>query len=344
MRPDTLPTLLFALTASTLAGACQEPFGANRQDLVGDRIAAMQAVSTSDGSWSTRLALVQGGQTWSDEAPAIQWGWSDTVEGASAATLTSVGPSNRVTKGPDDGPVLVAHVTFPSGASRLAALDTSALVAPALDAPTLDAPLAVPLDIHTATPDDLALEQRLTLEGSPISAVDPGGTLRWTTPPTAETRIRWMATAGTFLELAPHQTDWFAAEVLLDELEVEAVEDLEPGIVTFMALLLDERGGTAWSLTDTVVGPPLSNALRLDGRYVSVPAGTEPGQYNATLAPSDWPSGLALTGLSVPDSTIDPSTPPCAEGHDGSVMDWLLEAQCTRDELLGAVVLVELTP
>src|SRR5690606_11575136 len=71
----------------------------------------------------------------------------------------------------------------------------------------------------------------------------------------AATRTRWMATAGTFLELDSHTTDWVSADLVLDDLETESVEPLAPGPITVVALANDRAGHNDVRAHDLYVGP-----------------------------------------------------------------------------------------
>lgn len=324
------------IMVAALAG-CQGPFGADRHDLVRDRIAAVVA----DGAGDTvhpRAVLVQGGRLWADSPPSFAWFWLDT-----GASIDEVDPADAVATDaapsltrPSADAVLGLIVDFPSGAQRRAVLQVGDEPAPAFASVAVE---SVPIDFEE--PTDLSIEARATL--TPTPAPDPlpvGAWLRITPTFSVEPgRVRWMSTAdtSTFLALDEQVTDWATGEVVIDDGEVEEASPLAPGVHTLMALALSDGGRHAVYVEDRAVGAPVV-AARVGGRLLGAETALAPGRYAATLqADDDLPSGLRLASPTPSSGAL--TGPPCADGE--GVASALLTGRCGRDAVIGASVVVE---
>lgn len=350
----TVPVLLI------LQAGCQQPFPVDRHDLVEDRIAGVQ-VQRGDDALEAVSWLVVDGRPWADDAPLIRWFLLDpsTADAAVRAiepfdVADAEGP-RAVLPRPDADAVLGLVVDFPSGHTERALLDLPAS-APA-PPPPVDVSLAThpdwDLDPKVTTADVLALEARrdaivevadrlapgawgrlsLTFDGLDTDLVPDGVT------------TRWMATGGTFLELDDATTDWAAAEMTLDDLEIEDATALSDGFVTGLVLAIDGQGANAGLAFEIPVGD-IGPALRIGARWLPVdtalPA-TVSWARGTLVADDTSPAGLRLTSPSAltPEDVDDALTAlPCEGAPALFTPDLLFQARCTRDALDGLPVVV----
>ncbi|MBW1880276.1 MAG: hypothetical protein JRJ84_18095, partial [Deltaproteobacteria bacterium] len=212
---------------------CQEPFGSDRHDLEGDRIAAMAvdpAGAPGGDPMTVRVALSVDSRPWSDDPVALDWHWLEDDDVHVVADLEpgdeadGQGPAPTLTVPEGEGTVRLALVAaFPSGRVRRAFLDLERGVG------------------HT--------HPRLAgLSFNPGGPVSPGDMLTVAavmadlqeTPP----MVRWMTVRGrgTFTEQDRLTALWEAAEVVTDDDEVVSRDLLEVGPVTFLALAITETG------------------------------------------------------------------------------------------------------
>lgn len=327
---------------------CQAPFGEARQRLSGDRIAAITLAHEPDGRVRPAAWAVVQGRPWADEEPELLWSW--LPEGISpdappaapivgawptlARPATASVPRLRLEARFASGEVSIATIDVPeSGLPTLAGLDLAVLP---------DRPLA------DATAANLARDARLAEPAEPTEAVPVGTWARLAvrSSPPEGTRVRWMATAGTVLELDAASTDWAPADLVLDDLDVEEAAPLEPGVVTVLALAVDGRGGNVAVARDVVVGP-LGAGIPVAGRWIPG-EGLAPdtvGWIRGRLAADD----ASPTGLRLEDATpVDPPTDSfgtealgCAGPTPGPFdPSWLLDGRCARADVVGADVVV----
>lgn len=358
-----------ALIASALA--CQAPFDRDRHDLVGDRIVALQVAADGDADVRADAWLLAEGRTWSDAPAQLRWYWLnpdapdlDALDPLDPAD--AIGPHAALVH-PDPGrdAVLGLLVRFPDGTAGRA---TYTLDAGAPDAfarrLTVDVALVGDLQIDATTPEQLARDARAdtsTKPTAPASEVPEG---RWarltarfddadaTAPPAAVTRVRWMGTGGTFLELDRVSTDWAPADIVFDDLEVDSLTPLSAGAVTMVALALDDAGTTLPQAVDVWVGPAPGPGLWVDGRWlptsVDVSASTSSLWQGELAADDTSPTGLRLDNpRPVALDALFPADPfgtqglPCDGDVDGPFdPSWLFRALCRRDAVVGATVVV----
>lgn len=324
--------------------ACQEPFGADRHDLVGHRIAAVEVEVGADAV-RPRAALIDGGRTWSDAPPTLGWWWlpdADALDALDAgSTPDARGATPTLGPVPPAAPVLALVATWSDGDQRRAFVDLTgapragarptALVARAL-------PLEVPPEGDEEAGEALELEarRRLAATDGPLA---PGGFARLVAEgvPTADT-VRWMATAGTFLELDPVTTDWVAGDLVLDDETVEAFTPAPAGTLTFLALALGDGLGR-FRAADVHVGVDPVGAW-VDGRWLPGDDGALPG-WVVLVAADDAPLGLAVGARAQGPDT----PPPCGVDTGGRLVpDALLTGACGRSDLAGATVWLEADP
>lgn len=300
--------------------ACQAPFGADRHDLLGFRIAAMSVPPAGAGDTIVpELALIVDGHPWSDDPVDLLWYWVEDTDAVLAidplTPLAGLGPAPSLVV-PEDGAVLAVRAILGDREER-------AFVILAAPPATLE-PFAVraetiPLTIAGAEGPDLLLPAREAL--SPTSEpgiapeIAPGDFVRLTAyTGDGDPLVRWMATAGTFFELDRQVADWAAGELVLDDDQIEDGRTvLDEGSVTFIALALGNAGETQFSSFDLTVGP------HGDGLIVG-------GRILPTRPPAvDFGSGVAGT-LVIDDTSPTGVRLDNAEPLLGDVEDWGTDA------------------
>lgn len=321
--------------------ACQAPFGTDRHDLVGFRVAALSAEVAAGGA-EPRAAVVVDGRMWADELPELRWYRvedADELEALDASEEPiATGPSPVLTDLQGTLGLIATH----SGEERRALLPLPSAPPPTVSVATA----ALPLELDRVEGDELALEARGRLEATPATEVPVGGFARLTAEVDASVRTRWMATGGTFLELDAHTADWAAGHLLLDDGELEERSVDGAGAVVFVVLALADEA-TAWASADLWVGdaPP---RVRVGGLSLPVDAAVDGPLVGTLAADDDAPVGLALEGVeAAPDPlpSVDPygtEALDCAAPVSGPFDPvWLVEGLCARGAVVGARVVVE---
>lgn len=334
--------------------ACQEPFSVDRHDLVGFRIAAVTAEPTASGSiLRPSAAIIVDGRPWAARPADLSWYW---VEDADAVTqldplseAAGVGPDPELERPADER--ALALIARHDGEEARAILEVPG---PPATLPSLSRLQrgTLELALDTVGGPQLTLEARRALQPDEQAQLEPGGFVRLSAELQGEaqgTLIRWMATAGTFLELDAHTTDWAAGQVQLDEDELAAPpEPLAPGHVTVIALLLGPPGEARFHATELAVGPP-GDGLWVEGRWLptDAPIAWSPGDaVRGTLIADDAsPVGLRLIDAQPEpaDAVTDWGTPTlaCLVSRDGPFdPGWLLTQICGRDGADGRSVVV----
>lgn len=333
-----------------LAG-CQEPFDTDRHDLVGFRLAAVEAPAVASGApFVARAAVIVDGRAWAETPAALSWSFVPD-EDAALGPLTPVATgADPVLRAPADARTLVVEAVHGSAVARAfltLASPPATLAAPTgLAAGTVDLP-AIPVG------PELARDARAALVPGEGRAVDPRGWLRLRVTGT-DARTRFMATAGTFLELDATTTDWAASDgLVLDEDELDAPGTPTPeGVVTGIALSLTGGGETAFLATEWFVGDAPEGTW-LGARFVPsvglppVPEGL--GVRTTLREDPDAPSGFRLEGGAAvsPALVSDFGTPalPCDPLVDGPLdPDWFLTQRCTPTGADGLEVVVVPSP
>lgn len=328
--------------------ACQQPFGTNRHDLEGFRIAALAAEPAGGPSGTSvqpSAAIVVDGQLWSDEPVDLAWYWTDATDAAvraAAGEPAATGPSPTLSLG---GRLLL--VATLDGEERRAFLDLpeTADPAPALNGvDVLD--LDVPYDAWTAA--DLALEPRAAREGTPTDAIPSGGTARLAARiGTDQPFLRWMSTAGgTFFELDAVTADWTAGSVTVDDEDVLAGDPVPDGRYALLALALGTRGNNAFAVRDFFVGDAAPGVFAND-RFLPASTSFSATLVRGTLIADDGPSGLALAdAVAVTAEDLDPDDPYgtaslCGSWNRPFDPSWLASQRCARSDVLGRTVVVD---
>lgn len=333
-----------------LLAGCQEPFGADRHDLVGFRVAAVSAPATAPGgAFVPRAAVVVDGRAWSGTPVALSWGFvadPDEAGGDVPFEATGAEPSLQL---PADRRTLVLSARHGDEERRafLTLAPPPAVLAPP---PGFD---VGPVDLPDRPEGpELLLDARARLTPGEGRTVAPRGWLRLAAPVDEQTTLRWMATAGTFLELDPGATDWTAADGLrLDEDELDDPgAPVAPGPVTVLALAL-RAGETAFAATELFVGDA-PEGVWIGSRWApadDVPAPAPGLVVRTTLREDpDAPSGVRLEGgRTLSRATVtDWGTPDlsCTPAADGPLdLDWFLTQRCSPVGADGVEVVAEVS-
>jgi len=317
--------------------ACQEPFGADRHDLVGYRIAAVEVALDGEVA-RPRAALVSEGRLWSDLPPQLGWYLLDDADAiADSGTVPdAISPSPTLSLG--TARVLGLRATWPDGTERLATLDLRGIARTGIRPEAIQAqPLPVDLGEEAL---ELGLEARreLVAEEGPLPT---GGLLRLTPERVGGgDTVRWMATTGTFLELDDHVTDWAHGQLALEDGLVEDWAPASPGVVSFLALSLGAGAGR-FRAADLWMGPADEPGTWVAGRWL--PGEALVGPTWVTLsADDDAPSGLRIAGTVA--TPAEPPPGPCAAEGQALDLDVVLTGACARQELVGVPLLVEPDP
>jgi len=322
----------------TLLAACNADFTVSRGALGPFRIAAVGAEIGSDGARVAGAALWSGLGPYHDEAPVLSW----TLDG------TALGEGWDVAV-PEAGE-LGLSVTTAEGDTLEARVD----LADPPEAPTLER-YAVSLG------DDLSLAARQAATAEAVDDVAPAGSaerlaLSWTDA-AADLESHWMIQEGRGSLL---EEDRFAADVLdetlaWDDGELIDRQPVDAGISPTLALAYDGAGSNRWIWFDAAIGidtPMIRHEGRLfplsqdDGADVVV-AARQVGWLLATLSSTDDALGVALTQAEAlpasdegPDLSLQ-STLSCAPADQPFRMAWLAEGRCTRADVDGATVVLE---
>ncbi len=321
--------------------ACQAPFGADRQDLTGFRVAALSAPAAAAGDpLIPEVAVVVEGRPWSDTPVALHWHWvAPTVDAVSMLTPDTPpdaeGPRPPLVRPSEDARLALVAIS-PDGEVARAFAD------PASEAPAWSlGPLslaALPWTVRTLDSD--TLDRRARARTSPVEAIEADGFLRFTARVDGEAEavtVRWMSTTGTWLELTPDSADWTPGTIELDGSDIETARPGDDGPVTVLALALDREGSAAFRAHDLWVGPEPAG-VEIEGRWL---AGELPeGRVQATLAADDSsPTGLALVAPEVVGDEISADPLPCTDQAFTPTL--LLTQVCTRSELIGLRVVLD---
>lgn len=344
MRASLIPVLLLLTTA------CQEPFGTDRHDLVGFRIAALSAVGSGD-TVSARAALIVDGHPWSDDAVTFDWYWVDDTD---ADTIAALGEGDlRAATGPTpdlpangDAAALALVATHGEDLARAVVEVGEAAHVPALNGIDLRSN-ALALESVQATDLHLAA-RRLQEDGPAASNVPEGGFARLRAQTIGDPQVRWMTTApgGTFLELDRQTTDWAAGTLHFDEDEIEEATPDAPAPHTFLALALSEEldGANAWAARDVYVGSSGQGVLTNSQRWLPVDRDVLGPYVQGVLVADDAsPTGLALQDARDVEADVDPGTATltCRVAVEGYFdPTWLLDQRCTRSAVVGQTIVV----
>lgn len=309
--------------------ACQAPFAEDRHDLASFRIAAVAATPSATGV-SLRALIWSGHGAWHPATPTARW----SVTGADGVVVEAQGVRAEVEVTLPASVLLVASDA--EGHDEQAVLDVSASTAP----PEI---LSWTRAETSLTAQDAAkpIATRAAVVPDSASTTSPAGALRLTVEPADPdlTLTHWMGAGGQFAELDPHQTDWFAAEVEIDDGEVVASVPLGVGVYPLVALTLDGVGGNTWTWVDA--GVDVGPHLRVDGRILPIDSSISgSGLFVGTVEAVEDLVGFRLVEVE-PVSDTSAADPGCGAGEDGMLdLDLIASGGCGRDELVGRRVVL----
>lgn len=297
-----------------LLAGCAPTF-AERQDLLGFRIAAVGAV---DGE---ARAAIWSGDLFHTAATTLEW----TADG------TSIGEGWGVVV-PDDASELALVATAPDGTVREAVVSVGA-------APP-------PLTVTRAAVDigaDVSIAARSGLAAEPVDgAVPDGAAVRLVVADAADRQQRWMVASGegTLLELDAVTADVLNEELTFDDGEVEARRALDAGTRHVLVLSLDGAGGNRWRWVDAVFGAagPL---IAHGGWLLPFEADASTGLVAVTLddvtaaGVGTWSDPVAVSDLSAHEA------PACAPADAPFELDWLVDGRCLVEDVDGRRLVLE---
>lgn len=325
-----------------LALACQQPFGTDRHDLNGFRLAALR-VRAADGVVHPEAVVVQGGRLWSDRAPILTWGWLDHPD--------DIGKFDETWGGDDQGtaPTLawdgterwlgvVAQST--DGELYRAALRVPAEGAALPDLGGVEVAAVEGLTLNTVQAEDLDARENWTTRADATLAPGDFALFSATIPENAFTRWMSLGGAGTFIERDAASTHWVAGELERDDETLTDRTPLAPGLVSFLTLALDpDTGGTDFALWEHPIGEAPATLILTGGRHLPADEPQAGLLLQGVLAADDTsPCGLRLTEIMPATAPLPP--PECTGGVPFHP-DALATARCTRASLTGQMITVQ---
>ncbi len=256
--------------------ACQTPFGVDRHELDGFRIAAISASSAESGDpVEVSVAIVSDGHLWSDEPVDLRWYWLEDadelvdLDWRDPPDPDGLGPRPDLIL-PEDGRLL--GLLAMEGAKALVEVPESLMPAVSIEA-----------DIA-----ELDTKEKATL------------TATFANEPTKGAHARWMATGGHFSELDATSAEWTAPK--------------DPGTETVLVLALDDAGRAQWSASDFHIGQA-GLGIWIGSRWIPSDIELNPGSNDVWFAADDLaPSGVRIEGAgpatgALPACTADVSGP-----------------------------------
>lgn len=316
---------------------CQEPFGADRHDLRGFRVASLTA--QVDGEQvRPRVAMIVEGRAWSAEPVQLDWAFIEEPGDSVQEPDPVASGADVVLERTTDRLALHAWTATSSTWAELDLVDRSELALQLSVERTTE-------QVQGLTVEQLTREARADWTSEPERAVDPGGFLRLTVSGAPQSALgRFMATGdGTWFELEGDVADWAAAEVLIDDEDI-AVEPNEPGTHTVLVASIDTTS-SGFVATDVHIGEA-PQGIYVQGRFLPGPTSAAGRTWITLQADDSAPSGLAFTepAAAEPDASWSGEALGCVGVQGPFDPDWLLQARCGRDALVGERVLVEVDP
>lgn len=318
--------------------ACQAPFGADRHELAGFRIAA---VAIADGAaWQPRAALVTTGPY---AASPVDLAWFAVVAPDDVAQIdpdVATPLAQGATPSLPPGPHALGLVARWEGQRADAFVDPRIAGA----APRLDGIALGQLDLTVADLVGKAWTELSAVPDRAASRLAADGVARARADVDVGTTMRWMSTSGTWAEEEPAASLWVPAVVTLDDGLIERAVPDRAGIVTWLGLALRD-GATAWNLRDVAVGDGADAvAIQVSGRLLPTDLAAPPTRplVYGFVEPDDGPAGMRL--VDAVEIDIDTSDPVAC--GDGGRFDptWLVDGRCDVATLTGHVVVVAPDP
>jgi len=284
-----------AILLTQLLG-CRAPFEGDRHTLEGFRIAALSASSEGSGApVAVSAAVVVEGRLWHDDPVAMSWYWLDA--GRELGEIDG----DRVPDG------VGAHPDLVMPAERR----TLGLIA--------EADRSYRAFVEIAEGD--AAPVGFGVDAS-VASIAPGDkavlSIRFDGEAPTDAHARWMATDGRFSEIDALSTNWKAPG--------------KAGVVTFLPLILDDAGQSAWHLSDHHVGEA-ELGLWVGERWLPSDLVLEPGRYDVVLTADDGSSSGVRVSEATPSSggRLPACAPVAAEVFS---LRWLADGSCTRLQVI----------
>jgi hypothetical protein len=306
--------------------------------------------------------VIVGGHAWSDHPVDLAWYRLPSGDPESVAALAETRSPDAVGPAPElayDGPFGLGLVATSPDGGEVSWIDVD-VATPAVRIPAADGIAFGVLEGLTAdgiTADELPIDVRREFQPRSAAFVEPGGVARikvqFFDPPDETPTARWMASAGSFLELDKVTTDWVAGEFAVDDGEPVPGKALDEGVVTVMALVLGGGGDNRVAVRDVFVGEPPAGGLTATERFLPSTTALEPGFWRVTLtADDDAPSGLSAENPVAVDVAALPGPDPYGTRHlpctapvDGPFdPTWLLEQRCLRRQVVDHDVVIAVIP
>ncbi len=324
-----------------LLAACLAPFGADRHDLVGFRVAAIGWRTGDAGNLRPQVAFVVDDHPWVESPLDLRW---YAVADAAAAVEVAESSIEPLAWGPSPYlPTPAAGLRFALVASHGDAKEI-ALVDPPVSTAMAPVLSVERTEMTIEDLDDVSIDARTSWVAVPTDNYRPGDVLRIS----SDLPARFMATTGTFMELSATVADWAAGALVFDDGELESAAATDDPHVTFVVLATGDT--PTWAVRD-VLQEGASTTLRVAGRVLPLPFDEPPTTAWVRLIADDAsPSGLAAEVVD-PDPDLSGADPygttalPCEVAVSGPFdPTWLLDGRCARDAVVDHVVVVVADP
>lgn len=312
---------LRALLPALCLPACAPGFTVERHRLGPPRIAALGVI---DGE--LQAALWSGLGLYHDEAPRLRWLVDGLLIGEGFGLRAPTAGLLRL-EAEIDGVERVAELSLP------------------------DEPALLPLSIQREElrlGDRLAVEQRRAVEGAPVeNGVSDDADARLVVEGAEGRSLRWMLAGpeGGVLELDATRADLLRHAVEYDDGAVSRGARGPAGVYTALVLAIDGAGSNRWRWVDVGMGaegPLLRAGERLLPLDLEAPAS---GRLVVRFEIDDEAGLLGLrVGAATPlaETEAGPDPLPCAPQGRPLRLDDLAEGRCTRADVDGQDVVLEL--
>ena len=303
------------LSAFIVCCACAEPFATDKHSLVDFRIAAMKQFDNrlSASVWGEGLCHVA--------LPSYKW----TIDGAVSELV-----SPDISAGAQEA---ILEVRQSESVIRKGRLPIGA----ALDSFEVERTL-----VSSA---ELSLESRRNLEELPFEGtIGDGQALRIHAQTDDTVALQWMTAFGhgTLLELDSQTVDFYPERIAFEDGVAVEREAIELEQFQILALAMDGRGANQWRWLG--IEPEASSITLAGGWGVPQPSnGTMSDFIEVTLRLNDTGDAFVFED---PQWAVDLNGQDhtCWSLNEPFVLDWILDGQCSCDDVIGKRVVFEVAP
>ena len=292
--------------------ACAEPFGYDKHDLVGFRIAAMK---TDDFHLS---ASIWSGGLCHEMLPTYKWT-------ADSMTLNEVSPEI-----PEGVQEIRLDVSNEKNEQRTGILSIGS---------TIDNPM---FEQYLISADELSLELRRNQEELPFDGqIGERQALRIRANVSQSVSMQWMTAFGhgTLLEVDPHTVDFFPENIHFEEGEVVERSPLDFTQYQILALAMNGTGGNRWHWIG--VQQEVSGLTHPYGWGLSVPdTGNPTGLVEVTVGLNESRNAFEFLDP-VWVNGLDSQDHSCWNISEPFQLDWVLDGHCTCSDVLNRRVVFE---